>query len=86
MGPPPLLRGSRDTGEVSLDPEQGRGAGEGETLRATQASLQLLILRLNKYSFFFSTLGWKLSNDKHVRQVKIKIPVLFLIKPDQRCI
>lgn len=34
MGPPPLLRGSRDTGEVSLDPEQGRGAGEGETLRA----------------------------------------------------
>lgn len=45
---------------------------------------QLLIFRLNKYSFFFPTLGWKLSNDKGVGQVEIKIPVLFLKKLEQR--
>lgn len=32
---------------------------------------------------FFSTLGWKLSNDKGVRQEEIKIPVVFWIKLEQ---
>ena len=40
-------------------------------------------MRLNKYSFFFPTLGCKLSNDKGVRQVEIKVSVVFLIKLEQ---